>query len=90
MTDDERFERHEDILRSLTAMLVQQNGFNERLTLANERLTLANERLTLAIERIDRTLAQQAEINADMKITLARVETLFTRVFRPQENGRDA
>ena len=79
MADDaheERFRQHEEILRSLTAMLVKQDGINERLT--------------LAIERLDRSLAQQVEINADVKTTLARVETLLSRMFRPEDNGHDA
>ena len=79
MADDaheERFRQHEEILRNLTAMLVKQDGINERLT--------------LAIERIDRTLAQQVEINADVKTTLARVETLLARMIPQSENGREA
>ena len=73
---DERFRQHDEILRSLTAMLVKQDGINERLT--------------LAIERIDRSLAQQVEINADVKTTLARVETLLARMLRHDDNGKDA
>jgi hypothetical protein len=33
---------------------------------------------------------QQREINADVRTTLARIETLLTRWTRPEENGRDA
>jgi hypothetical protein len=33
---------------------------------------------------------QQREINADVRTTLARIETLLTRWARPEENGRDA
>jgi predicted RNase H-like nuclease (RuvC/YqgF family) len=73
---EERFRQHEEILRSLTAMLVKQDSINERLT--------------RAIERIDHTLAQQVEINADVRTTLARMETLFARLFRSEGNGRDA
>ena len=78
MADDyaEHFRQHDEILRSLTAMLVKQDGINERLTLAIERLDRS-------IERIDRTLAH-------VEITQARVETLLARLIRHQENGQDA
>jgi hypothetical protein len=73
---DERFRQHEDILRSLTAMLTAQHDMNQRQDVINERLTSA-------IERIDRTLAH-------VEITQARVETLLTRLLRTETNGRDA
>jgi hypothetical protein len=61
MADDheERFRQHEDILRSLTAMLVKQDTINERLT--------------LAIERIDTTLAHVEITQARMETLLARM-----------------
>jgi hypothetical protein len=61
MADDheDRFRQHEEILRSLTAMLVKQDGINERLT--------------LAIERIDRTLAHVEITQARMETLLARM-----------------
>ena len=78
MADDyaEHFRQHAEILRSLTAMLVKQDGINERLTLAIERIDHS-------IERIDRTLAH-------VEITQARMETLLARMLRPEDNGRDA
>ena len=78
MADDyaEHFRQHDEILRSLTAMLVKQDGINERLTLAIERIDHS-------IERIDRTLAH-------VEITQARMETLLARMLRPEDNGRDA
>lgn len=33
---------------------------------------------------------QQVEINADVKTTLARIETLLARMIQQSENGRDA
>lgn len=62
MADDaheERLRQHEDILRSLTAMLLKQDGINERLT--------------LAIERIDRTLAHVEITQARIETLLARM-----------------
>ena len=62
MADDvheDRLRQHEDILRSLTAMLIKQDGINERLT--------------LAIERIDRTLAHVEITQARIETLLARM-----------------
>ena len=73
---DERFHQHEEILRSLTAMLAAQHTINERQDALNERLTVAIEELKA--------------INAGTQLTLARVETLLTRVLRPGDNGREA
>jgi transcriptional regulator NrdR family protein len=73
---DERFQQHEEILRSLTAMLARQD--------------VINERLTMAIEHIDRTLEQQGEINQGVRTTLARIEALLERLIHPSGNGRDA
>jgi hypothetical protein len=42
------------------------------------------------LDRLDALLVQQVEINADVKTTLARVETLLARMIPPGENGRDA
>ncbi len=77
MADDyaEHLRQHDEILGSLTAMLVKQDGINERLTLAIERIDHS-------IERIDRTLAH-------VEITQARMETLLARMLRPEDNGRD-
>ena len=72
MADDE----YQDIVRRLTAMMVQQHEWNGQQAQLNERLTLA-------IERIDRTLAH-------VEITQARIETLLARMVRPADNGREA
>mgnify|MGYP001585452453 CR=1 FL=1 len=76
MDHDEHFQHHDDMLRRLTAMLVEQRGFNERVTLAIERIDRS-------IEHIDLTLAH-------VEITEARMETLLARMLRQSENGRDA
>jgi hypothetical protein len=59
---DAHLRQHDEIMKSLTAMLVQQQAFN----------------------------ARQVEINADIKTTLARVETLLARLIPQSDNGRDA
>ena len=79
MADDayeERFRQHEEILRSLTAMLAAQHEMNQRLEGSMQRLEAFN--------------GQQVEINQDVKTTLARIETLLARMIRPADNGRDA
>jgi hypothetical protein len=60
MPDDyaEHLRQHDEILRSLTAMLVKQDSINERLT--------------LAIERIDRTMAHVEITQARVETLLAR------------------
>jgi len=73
---DERFQHHEDILRRLTALLVEQRTFNQQVAGLLQEQREFNR--------------QQVEINADVKTTLARIETLLTRWTRPEENGRDA
>ena len=85
MADDheERFRRHEEILEGLARLWEAQHAMNQEQREVNQRLTLA-------IESIDQTLAQQAEFNADVKTTLARVETLLARMIPQGENGREA
>jgi hypothetical protein len=73
---DERFRQHEDILRSLTAMLVEQRTMNQRFEGYIQEQRTINERLTAAIERLD--------------VTQARIETLLARMLPQSENGRDA
>jgi hypothetical protein len=80
---EERFQPYDDILRSLTAMLVAQRTMNEEQRAMNQRVEgfmqrqdTINERLTAAIERLD--------------TTQARIETLLARVLRSDDNGWDA
>jgi len=55
---EERFEHHEDILRRLTAMLVEQREFNHQQVEINARLTAAIERLDVTQARIETLLAR--------------------------------
>jgi hypothetical protein len=59
---EDHLRQHDEILRSLTAMLAAQHEMNQR----------------------------QVEINQDVKITLARIETLLARMIRHEDNGRGA
>jgi hypothetical protein len=70
------FQEYDDIMRPMLAMLVKQDGINDRLDAAIDELRAFNR--------------QQIEINADVKTTLARIETLLERVIRPADNGREA
>ena len=66
--DEERFEHHEDILRRLTAMLMEQRTFNQQQVAVNERLTAAIAHLDLTQARIETLLArmmQQGETGRD-------------------------
>lgn len=67
--------------------------FNER----SDSPDALMRRLTAIVVKMDETIdelkvfnAQQVEINADIKTTLARVETLLSRMLRADDNGRDA
>jgi hypothetical protein len=70
------FQEYDDIMRRMLAMLVKQDGINDRLDAAIDELRAFNR--------------QQIEINADVKTTPARIETLLERVIRPADNGRQA
>jgi len=85
MADDhtEHLRQHDEILRSLAAMLAVQHEKNQSYDTIIQEQRQMNQRLTLAIERIDRTLAH-------VEITQARVETLLARMIQHEDNGRDA
>ena len=86
MADDaheERFRQYAEMLQGLARVWHEQHAMNQ------EQREM-NQRLTLAIESIDQTLAQQSEFNADVRTTLARVETLLARMIPTGENGREA
>lgn len=79
MVDDayeRRFHQHEELLRSLTAMLVAQHEMNQRVAEGIQEQREFN--------------ALQLEINQRLEITQARIETLLARMIRPTDNGRDA
>ena len=85
MADDhtEHLRQHDEILRSLAAVLAVQHEKNQSYDTIIQEQREMNQRLTLAIERIDRTLAH-------VEITQARVETILARRIRHEDNGRDA
>jgi hypothetical protein len=73
----------DDLLRRLTALVIkmderleEQRTFNAEQRTFNAQQVALNERLTAAIERLD--------------VTQARIETLLSRLLRPEGNGRDA
>jgi len=73
---DAHFRQHEATLQGLARMFSAQHEMKQRLT--------------LGIERIDQTLAQQTEFNAEVRTTLAHLETLLARMIPQGENGREA
>ena len=74
---EDRLRRHEAMMEGLAKVWQRQGEMNDRLDAAIEELRTFNR--------------QQVELNADVKTTLARLETLMTRVFRGEAgNGREA
>ena len=73
-----------DALLRRTATIVAQLA--ETALHHSERL----DRLDALLEEQRTINRQQVEINADVKTTLARVETLLARMLPAGENGRDA
>ena len=73
---DDRFRHHEAILEGLARMFAAQHEMNQRVEGFLEEQREFNRR--------------QVDINADVKTTLARVETLLARLIPQGENGRDA
>jgi hypothetical protein len=89
----DRLDSHEAILRSLTAMLVKQDGINDRLTVAIERLEGAMDTSTA---RMDSYLARQDVINERLIAAIERldathadIKTLLARLIRGSGNGRE-
>ncbi len=78
MPDDphEHLQQHDDILRRLTAMLAVQHDRNQ----AYDALLQAQQEFN----------ARQVAINEDVRTTLARLETLLTRMLRTETNGHEA
>jgi hypothetical protein len=86
MADDahkQRFQQHEDILHSLTAMLAAQHMMNEEQREMNREQWEMNHRLEGAIERLEEFNRQQVIINQ-------RLNTLLTRMMCQEDNGRNA
>ena len=73
---DERFRQHEDILRSLTAMLVAQREMNQRVE--------------GFLQGLDRAIQELKDFNQQQLGINAHLETLMTRMIRHEDNGRDA
>ena len=55
---EDRLRQHEDMLRSLTAMLVKQDGINERLTVSIEELKAINAGVQTTLACIETLLAR--------------------------------
>ena len=73
---DERFQHHEEILRSLAAILVKQDLINDHHDVFLAEQIAINHRLV--------------DIHQDVKTTLARIETLLARMIERSDKGRDA
>ncbi len=80
---EEHFQQHEDILRSLAAILVKQDLSNDRHDVFLAEQIAINHRLVDIHQDVKLTLAQ-------VETTLARVETLLARQLHQDANGTDA
>lgn len=58
MDAEERFRQHEDILRSLTAMLAAQHEMNRQQAAINESVKTTLARVEVTLERIETLLAR--------------------------------
>ena len=85
MADDyaEHLRQHDEILRSLAAMLAVQHEKNQ----AYDAIIQEQREMNRDVKAL---LQQQADFNQDVKTTLARVETLLARMIPQGDNGRDA
>jgi hypothetical protein len=66
----------EDLVRRLTALVVKLDERDEQILAMLEEQREFNR--------------AQVRINAEVSVTLARLEALMTEVFRQRHNGRDA
>jgi hypothetical protein len=73
----------EDLVRRLTALVMK---IDERDT----RLVDMIEHHDAMLEELRAFNRHQVAINADVRTTLARLDTLMTEVFRQRHNGHEA
>ena len=71
-----RWRQHEALLEGLARMFAAQHEMNQRVEGVIQEQRAFN--------------ARQVEINADVKTTLARVETLLARMIPHSDNGQEA
>ena len=76
-------QEYDEIIRHLVRIAAHQDTINADLRESIRQQADMNQDFKAMLQ-------QQAEFNQDVKTTLARIETLFARVFHPQDNGRDA
>ena len=76
-------QEYDEILRTLVRIAAHQETINEDLRESIRQQADMNRDFKALLQ-------QQAEFNQDVKTTLARVETLLSRMFRPEDNGHDA
>jgi hypothetical protein len=69
-------QEYDTIIRHLAAAIAQQETINTDLRTCIQEQQAFNR--------------QQVEMNADVRTTLARIETLLSRMLRQGENGREA
>jgi hypothetical protein len=74
---------YDTLLQRLTTLVGKLDSTYDALLEANQQQREMNA-------RVEGFMAQQVELNQDVSLTLARVETLLARLLRTDGNGRDA
>jgi chorismate mutase len=79
-----------DLVRRLTALVAKIDERDTRLVAMLERHDSRLEHHDAILGELRALQRQQVTINADVRTTLARLETLMTEVFRTRHNGHEA
>jgi glutaminase len=74
---------YDEMLRTLVRIAAHQETINADLRESIRQQADMNRDFKAMLQ-------QQAEFNQDVKTTLARLETLLARMWRPEDNGQDA
>lgn len=80
----------EDLVRRVLAIMVHMDARLEAQHEMNARMEARLDRLDAILEEQRTFNARQVEINADVRTTLARLETMLDRLMRPGGNGHEA
>jgi hypothetical protein len=98
---DEQREPLETIVRRLTAMVVQMDGYMQRQGELNEEQRTINARLAAAIERMDERqgrhearmdvyVQNQDRINERLTAAIERIDQTLAQLLKRSTNGREA
>lgn len=83
-------QEYDEIIRTLVRIAAHQDTINDDLRASLQAQQAMNQRIEGFIEEQRGFNARQLEINADIRTTLARLETIIARMGQQGENGRTA